>query len=53
MDLCDCSQHTLHYEKPRAEMICCVERTKLFLFFVVKTGLCRSFPYILKPMFSI
>ena len=33
MALCDCSQHTLHYEKPRAEMICCIEQTKLCLFF--------------------
>ena len=28
MALCDCSQHTLHYGKPRPEMICCVGQTK-------------------------
>ena len=53
--------YTIIYEKPRAEMICCVpihtSRHKLFLFaVVVKTGhlICiECFPYILKPMFSM
>ena len=37
--VCDCSQHTLHYEMPRGEMICCVDQTETASF-GGKTGLC-------------